>query len=72
VCTEAFCPERVVETRECRVKLLVSMLLNVNFTETFVILAMLCAVKSVCPLARGTTTGSDRRQFVSPVVVVPY
>ena len=33
-----FCLEHVVATRECRVKLLVSMLLNVNFTETFVIL----------------------------------
>ena len=47
------------------------MLLNVNFTETFVILAVLCVVQSVCPLARGATTGSERQQFVSPVVT-PY
>ena len=47
------------------------MLLDVNFTETFVILALLCVVQSVCPLARGATNESERQQFVSPVVA-PY
>jgi len=47
------------------------MLINVNFTETFVTLAVLCVEQSVCPLAREATTGSERQQFVSPVVA-PY
>ena len=64
---KAFCPERVVATRECRVKLLVSMLLNENFTETLVIQAMLCAVSLFAHWQEGpqleTRDGSLYRQL---------
>jgi hypothetical protein len=71
VCVDyALCPEQVSATREFRVKLLVSILVNVNFTETFVIPTQLCTVQSVCSLTKGVTTGSKRQQFESPVVVL--
>jgi hypothetical protein len=72
VWTKPFVLNTLLVTREFRVKLLVSTVVNVNFTGTFVIPTLLCNVHSVCSLTRGvTTTGSKRQQFVSPVVA-PY
>jgi hypothetical protein len=66
-----FCLEHLVVTKALHDKFLVSMLVNVNFTDPFVILSWLYAIQSVCSVTNERELPEARQQFRSPIVV-PY